>query len=68
MKATPEEILSILTLGQLGIINSIISIANKHIYYSKKEDKNILNGESFLSEIKEIGEKFKANYFSPHTP
>ena len=68
MTATPEEILQINVMGQLRIINSILSISDKHVYYSETEKKNLLNGESFKKEIKEMGDKLKANYFPPYTP
>lgn len=68
MTATPEEILQMNVMGQLRMINAILSILNKHVFYSKLEDKSFITGDTLQKEIKEMGEKLKANYFPPYTP
>jgi hypothetical protein len=68
MTANPEEVLNIYVMGQLRIINSILVISEKYISFDKDLNKNVFDGVGFKREIKEMGDKLKANYFPPYLP
>lgn len=65
MTVTPREIEELFILGQIRIINKILSIADNYVEYSHEENKNVFKADEFKKAIGQIGKDLKANYFPP---
>lgn len=68
MEISVEELKELQYESKIAVINEILEVSEKYVYYCNKTKQNLLDGEKFRKEIKEIGEKLGANYFPLNVP